>query len=337
MMLLGIYLHIACGYTPLPDVWWFKDPHTTNLFDPTLLFIHEFRMPMFFVLAGFFAAMIVEKRGLRPFLKNRAVRVLLPLIVGTLTLYPLLLWMNHPLAFTSTRWIGDINPTHLWFLLYLVVFYVVAAICWQALPRLEWIARSRFRLLWIILPTIVAFASMEHGLLDTPHSFIPVPRIAFAYGIFFFFGWLLWSSRDVITATSRRCWLYLVSGIAVSCGHIYFVLIGNRYGAAIAGAVGVWLIIFGLLGIFERYFDRENKTMRYIADSSYWQYLIHPPVVVYFQQQLANSPIHPALKVLVVLACTIPVLLGTYALFVRHSWIGRILNGPQRRPLAATV
>jgi hypothetical protein len=46
-------------------------------------------MPLFFVLAGFFAALLVEKRGMLGTFKDRAARVLAPLVVGSVTLLPL--------------------------------------------------------------------------------------------------------------------------------------------------------------------------------------------------------------------------------------------------------
>ena len=41
--------------------------------------IHGFRMPLFFVVSGFFAAMLWRQRGMKEMLKHRAKRILLPL------------------------------------------------------------------------------------------------------------------------------------------------------------------------------------------------------------------------------------------------------------------
>ena len=45
-------------------------------------------MPTFFVLAGFFASLLVEKRGLWGTYKNRAARILAPLLTGIVTILP---------------------------------------------------------------------------------------------------------------------------------------------------------------------------------------------------------------------------------------------------------
>ena len=65
MMLLGLVLHSAVSYIrePLPEAWPYKDPNTSTLFDLVVFFIHLFRMPVFFVAAGFFGAMLMQRDG----------------------------------------------------------------------------------------------------------------------------------------------------------------------------------------------------------------------------------------------------------------------------------
>ena len=43
-----------------------------------ILFIHIFRMPIFFVMAGFFAAMLYLRRGPGGLAQNRATRIVVP-------------------------------------------------------------------------------------------------------------------------------------------------------------------------------------------------------------------------------------------------------------------
>ena len=47
---------------------------------------------------------------------------------------------------------------------------------------------------------------MHDGLLDTPHYFVPVPRIVVAYTLFFGFGWALYLQRDLLGDFSRGVW-----------------------------------------------------------------------------------------------------------------------------------
>ena len=56
MMLLGLVLHTALGYTtgsPSDMELPYQDVQTSRFFDGLVSFIHIFRMPTFFVMSGF--------------------------------------------------------------------------------------------------------------------------------------------------------------------------------------------------------------------------------------------------------------------------------------------
>jgi hypothetical protein len=62
MMMLGIVLHAATLYlaSPPPHAPFTTDPNNSYAMDLLFDFIHSFRMPVFFVLAGFFSSLLVE-------------------------------------------------------------------------------------------------------------------------------------------------------------------------------------------------------------------------------------------------------------------------------------
>lgn len=96
-MLLGIALHGALAYTATP-YWVIRDDHTHWGFDMFIGAVHGFRMPLFFVVSGFFTAMLWRKRGFRSLAKQRGKRILLPLIVFGLTILPLQVWIVGSIA-----------------------------------------------------------------------------------------------------------------------------------------------------------------------------------------------------------------------------------------------
>ena len=77
-MLLGIVLHAGLSFTPFP--WPVQDERQSGFFWLLFAAIHGFRMPVFFVLSGFFTAMLWRGRGLKSLLSHRFRRVLLPLL-----------------------------------------------------------------------------------------------------------------------------------------------------------------------------------------------------------------------------------------------------------------
>ena len=85
-MLLGIALHAGLSFTPF--FWPVQDTQQNELFGLFVAAIHGFRMPLFFLLSGFFTAMLWRQRGLKSLLSHRLRRVFLPLLLGLVTVVP---------------------------------------------------------------------------------------------------------------------------------------------------------------------------------------------------------------------------------------------------------
>jgi len=94
-MLLGIVLHAAMSFLGFP-IW----PAVDTKSDPVVFgwildSIHGFRMPLFFLVSGFFTAMMCQKRGVRALIKHRALRIGVPLLAGTLIVFPVMIALAH--------------------------------------------------------------------------------------------------------------------------------------------------------------------------------------------------------------------------------------------------
>ncbi len=89
MMMLGVVLHTAMFYLVDPPKGMLTDHNTAYVFDISFYFIHSFRMQAFFVLAGFFTALLVAKRGVRGTYADRARRILAPMVAASLTVLPI--------------------------------------------------------------------------------------------------------------------------------------------------------------------------------------------------------------------------------------------------------
>ena len=74
LMLLGVYFHLAPYYSTEQ-----KGGHL--FFDWLMGHTHYFRMPAFFILAGFFGALLYYRRGAKSMILNRFKRILLPLVI----------------------------------------------------------------------------------------------------------------------------------------------------------------------------------------------------------------------------------------------------------------
>ena len=88
-MLLGIVIHGVLSFVGTP-IWSAQDINQNPQYLIVLDFIHGFRMPLFFLVSGFFTAMMWQKRGSMSLFFHRTKRILFPLLLGMLVLAPLL-------------------------------------------------------------------------------------------------------------------------------------------------------------------------------------------------------------------------------------------------------
>jgi peptidoglycan/LPS O-acetylase OafA/YrhL len=93
-------------------------------------------------------------------------------------------------------------------------------------------------------------------------------------------------------------------------------------------------MVGGLTGAFLYFFSRERPSVRYLADASYWCYLVHLIPIVLLQMAVAPLTMPGALKFLIVLGGSMTVLLLSYAYGVRYTFVGAILNGRKSRNAA---
>jgi glucans biosynthesis protein C len=86
--------------------------------------------------------------------------------------------------------------------------------------------------------------------------------------------------------------------------------------------------------VFLRHLERPVGWIRYLADSSYWLYLIHVPVLIWVQVLIAPLALPALIKGLLALLIALPPMLVSYHFAVRPTWLGVLLNG-RRYPLRA--
>jgi glucan biosynthesis protein C len=92
----------------------------------------------------------------------------------------------------------------------------------------------------------------------------------------------------------------------------------------------MWSLMSISIGLCKRVFSGPNKFVRYIADSSYWLYLIHLPLVIGLQIAFAELAIYWLIKLVCIFAITILISILFYDAFVRSTFIGATLNGKRK-------
>jgi hypothetical protein len=89
-MLSGIAFHAALSFTG--RFWFVQDLRPNHMFMWFCAALHGFRMPLFMLVSGYFTMMLWRQRGLKALLKQRCIRVLIPCLLGLLTVIPAMHW-----------------------------------------------------------------------------------------------------------------------------------------------------------------------------------------------------------------------------------------------------
>lgn len=363
MMWLGIVLHVAAIYmvTPSPLPW--RDTHTSRWADLLVVLIHSFRMPVFFILAGFFVALLVQGRGLRGMLKNRLMRLGLPFVI----LWPVIfvacvllaLLFAHRMArgtwgldaslIPPREGVPKWNTMHLWFLWMLMWFSVFTALLAplaRTIPdavrglasrAFERLAASAGGFTVLALPLAALGALYKDGVVMASGAFLPPLTEWLHNGLFFVFGLALYVHRTRLLALYQQRWsAYAGAGLVFFAAALTLSNLQREHVVAVshfsfwfslAYNCCTWLWSFALIGLFLRFFGRRNTVMDYLAQSSYWVYVIHMPLTIGFGALLYGADLPALVKMAINIGTTTTVSLLSYHLVVRSTPLGGLLNG----------
>ena len=258
--------------------------------------------------------------------------------------------------------------THLWFLYVLLEFYVAllvlrAGVVWldqdgRFRDRVDRVVglvmNSRFAPALLAVPIGVALGLDPNwmrwfGVRTPDSSFVTNHQAWLCFGTAFAFGWLLHRQINLIKILEQRWLLNLVLStvlIAVS-----FLLYGasmlrprpvNYEVIVLAGAVcyalAIWTTTFAAIGLALRFLAGFSPARRYLADASYWLYLVHMPIVMALQVAVSQLDWPGLVKFAVIMLVSLPLMFASYQYLVRYSFIGVVLNGRRmprtKRPIA---
>jgi ABC-type multidrug transport system ATPase subunit/peptidoglycan/LPS O-acetylase OafA/YrhL len=278
--------------------------------------------------------------------------------------------VSHPAVIPA----GAFPLVHLWFLYYLCIFYVaVLAVrgiaikvdasghLGRLLDRGARAVMGSYAAPLLFAAPIFAVLGFDQriavlGGIPTPDStLVPQMPALVGFGTAFVVGWLLHRQLDLLTQLRKRWLGQLVVGLALSiaCQTVPGIKLGTTapwFGHLLTSSTPVyaacyllssWYWSFGIIGAALRFCDGESAVRRYLADSSYWLYLAHLPIVFFLAAAFAKVPWSWAVKFPLILAITMAVLLASYHYLVRPTWLGEILNGRRypraKREALATV
>ncbi len=365
-MLLGVCLHGSIAYMTgrvRGLLWVVQDRQTSFVFDILFWWLHSFRLPVFFFLAGYFAALVEDARGPGALLAQRVRRLLVPFLVGCLVLLPIsfYIWAGGWLVaghctvkeVLAVKFGPEIQPElfgpmHLWFLQDLFVLSVGwCAWRWvrRQTPVLPATGRAGSSWMYANLPfglsaltALVLTVNLEPAV-EHHNSFRLQGWRLLHYGIFFAAGTVLYARRRQMQAVFRHWGLHLALSVPAMAAVLLLLpdhLAGRddwRTRLPLAGTLALvaWLSLFGFLGFALRCWNTRRPALRYLADASYWIYLCHLPLVGLVQLDLEGVPLPAGVKFVLVVGLATALTLASYQTLVRHTFLGTWLHGPRPR------
>jgi ABC-type multidrug transport system ATPase subunit/peptidoglycan/LPS O-acetylase OafA/YrhL len=245
---------------------------------------------------------------------------------------------------------------HLWFLYYLLVLYVIVLGVRAVVVRLDrsgsfrtfadttvrGAVHSRAAALLLAVPVCIALYFRAEWMIwfgiPTPdHSFIPELASLVGFGTAFAFGWLAHRQIDLLQAWKERWAFHLACALGATGVCIWIAGATPTFVATPRGfeklafafcyGLAIWCWNFAVIGAAMRFLAHANERVRYVADASFWIYLVHLPVVAAMQVLLGQLPWHWSVKFPLILIVSFAVLFLSYRILVRPTFIGQLLNG----------
>jgi surface polysaccharide O-acyltransferase-like enzyme len=347
--------------------WYYHDP-ATNLLTGVLLTIPNAigmasGMGLFFLLAGYFTPGPYDRKGPRSFLRDRLVRLGIPLLLYGLLLDPLVVYIAGGLHGSYWSFYANYLPQvrgvtgPAWFIALLLLFSLVYA-AWRGLTRHRTQTTARtgklpsYRAIFgfIFALGLVTFvvriwwpAGWIFQLLNVPVGYLPQYISLYILGLIasrrnWFFELPPKMGRDW-SLMALMATLIILGGLVFPSTMQEAGSSGTRQaGYAIAGGFN-WLafsyslwesfvvvgVCIGLLVLFRQRWNHQGRLAKGLAASVYTVYLIHPPVLVGFAYAFHVVALYPLLKWGIAVLITIPLCFLVSSLIHKIPLVNRVL------------
>ena len=356
---LLIFYHIGMVFVP----WGYhvKTAQPQDWVVLPMLALNSWRLLLLFVVSGYASrALLTRAPGSGAFLRQRTLRLLVPLAFGVAIVVPPQSWVELVTQHGYTGgfanfWVRDyfrfgplagiVLPAlnHLWFVLYLWLYTVVLTLLvlvvrWRGVQAM--FDRVFAGPLLLILPAawLVAIHGWWFPMGYETHDPMHDAMAHMSYLPAFLFGFALAGSAPVLAACVRWRWMGAVMGIA-GYGFILAVELGLDgstprwlypvYGAA--HAVQQWGTIVALIGFAERHWNRDAKVRQVLTEAVFPFYLVHQTIIVVVAYWLIPAGLPGGLEFAILVGATVIGCVGFY-LIGRRIPLLRPLIGLRRLP-----
>jgi glucans biosynthesis protein C len=330
-----------------PWAWHVKNNET----DPTYitaisLFMSAWLMPIFFALSGINSFYALQKRTGKQYIKERLVRLGIPLLFGVMILTPPQIYMERvshgQFSGSFFNWYPhyfdgvylDIGGSgnfafvglHLWYLLVLLVFSFITLPLFMRMKPSVSKELKPLHLIVLTFPLIIVSVLVE--VVNLGGWDISFYLVIFLYGYFFF-------TKDSFKSIVQRL---LPITMALSLLTTVFFVYGFMTGMPAAGNgssillasvkainCGSWLLV--IFALADKKLSFTNKWLQYGNQASMPFYVLHQPVIVTVGFVIADTDWTIPVKLVFLLTIAFVMIMAFYHFMISRTSFMRILFG----------
>jgi peptidoglycan/LPS O-acetylase OafA/YrhL len=365
---LLFFFHAACIFHPWSD-YYIKNNQLSPVIAYTFVWtMGHWHMSLFFILAGASTYFALKKRSGVEYIKERVKRLFIPLIFGTFVVVPPLSYLgllNHSgysqsfiawlpnffhlqTADLDGFFLGGLTIGHLWFILHLLVYSLIALPLFLYFNRdsgRRWIERiasilMKPAVLFLLFPALLVLISKFPWVLGGNPLF---------YITFFILGFILMSNQRLMDKIDRHRLILLLLGVVSLAGLI--TMSGthswpsnipkwvDRIMDAYRNAFVPWFFILALLAYGRRLLNFTNRFLKYFAEGAYPIYILHQTVLVAIAFFVVQWSIGAGAKYAIIVALSFAGTILAYDILVRRTNITRFLFGmkPRTKKVGNTI
>ncbi len=315
-----------------------------------VLFSSSFMMPLMFVVSGASLFYALGKGGFGKFLKDKVLRLLVPLLVGALThlSFQSYLWDKTHGLFSGNyfqylphyypyaiNWFGG----HLWYLWYLFVFSLMLY------PLLRWFKGNGSGFLsrlggWLGKGGAVYILALPILLLYLLPSEFPLMDMngGYPYLMYLFFllwGFMLVSDERLQDSIRRSRWVSLSVGLALVVGFIIVynqiadpsVMSPSLFLAGTMRVFGGWICVLAIFGLGMQYLTTRTPKLDYANEAVLPFYIFHQTILLVVGYFVLQWGIPDVLEWAVIVVISFVIIMALYEFVVRHFNVIRFLFG----------
>jgi peptidoglycan/LPS O-acetylase OafA/YrhL len=365
LAILAVFIFHSSRFFDLDD-WHVKNATTYLGVQIWIAFLAHWMMPLIFVISGMSTFYALGTRNAGRFVKDRTLRLLVPLVVGIFTHIMLQVYLERvshgqfsgsffafiPHYFDGMyafggnfAWMG----LHLWYLEILFVFslLLLPLFLWlkhgagqRAAAHLSSLLARPLAVYLLALPIMLLLSVLNPASILGNRGFGGWSLLI--YILFFVYGFVLVGSDAVQQTIQRQRWLSLILGVALfltlgglwagrdaAFGTPRFVLLSSVFG------LSSWCWILAILGLGMQYLNINSRWLGYANEAVLPFYILHQSVLIYLGYFVVRWPLPDGVKWLIIAPLSFAIIVTLYEFLVRRVGVLRFLFG--MKPLPKTV